>query len=339
MRLIAVTRSWLAWLAILSVDMTGVLTAQAGAQDRLPRIGVALNSPTRDEMEASPPTSPAARELVAGLAEYGYVHGKNVRIVWRSSEQRPERIPAIVDELVALPVDILVTSGNWIAAAAKKRTRSIPIVMASSAYPVESGLVGSLARPGANVTGLSSGSETSIMGKKLELLKQVSPRITHVGVVVPVQVERLGSWTSEAAAVLGLKVSLIRVSDVDVDERIAAAARKGVNGLLVTATPFTYVPRNQDLIQAAALKHRLPAIYSTLIAAEQGGLMTYANDEWSQFRRAAYYVDRILKGAKPGELPIEQPIKLRFEVNLRTAKELGITIPPAVLAQADRVIE
>ncbi|HYC35661.1 MAG TPA: ABC transporter substrate-binding protein [Usitatibacter sp.] len=321
-------------LAAMGLWLTGTAMAE-----RMPRIGVAFNSPVMAELESRPPTAKAAVELVEGLASYGWIDGKNVQIVWKSAREDPARIPVIIDELVRERVDVIVTSGNAIAAEAAHRTAVIPIVMGSSMLPVEDGLVRRLARPGANVTGLTSEANPQLKGKRLELLKTLDPRVRRVGFLVPATVDEISPWTKEAAGALGLDVVLIRVRGAaDVDAALARASAMGVNGLVVPATPFTYVLRNFEAIRDAAQRHRLPAIYGTKGASEHGGLMAYANDEWAQFRRAAFFVDRILRGAKPSDLPVEQPARMHLEVNLTTAKELGLEVPPSVLAQADLIV-
>jgi ABC-type uncharacterized transport system substrate-binding protein len=276
-----------------------------------------------------------------GLRELGYVEGKNILIEWRSAEGKQDRGPALAEELVRLKVDVLVTGGSGATRPAKEATKSIPIVMAQDDDPVGNGHVASLARPGGNITGLSSlGAELN--GKRLELLKEVVPKLSQVTVFgtssEPGNARGLND-TELAARVLRVKLQYVNIltrTDIEAGYRAAVTGKAG--GILVSVGgPIlnSYGAQIRDL----AVKHQLPAIYGRPNDPEAGGLMSYSANSDDLFRRAATYVDKILKGAKPADIPVEQPTKFEFIINLKTAKQIGLTIPPNVLARADRVIK
>jgi putative ABC transport system substrate-binding protein len=275
-----------------------------------------------------------------GLRELGYVDGQNVTIEWRWSEGKPDRFPGLATEVVALKPDVIVASGTQATRAAKRATSAIPIVMTTSSYPDKIGLVDSLSRPGGNVTGLSNvGPELS--GKKLELLKEIAPKASRVAVlfnpaseVEPLAVREL----SAAAAAVGVEIQSVEVrSPDDFSAAFAALSPSRVHALLALGNPINF--RGRQLIADFALKNRLPSIYDERLFVEAGGLMSYAPSFTDSFRRAATYVDKILKGAKPADLPVEQPTKFELVINVKTAKILGLTIPPSLLLRADQLVE
>jgi len=274
------------------------------------------------------------------LRELGYIEGKNMAFEYRSAENNLDRLPAVADELVRLKVDVLVTSTTRSVLAARNATRTIPIVFFSVADPVASGLVDSLARPGGNITGVTN-IQAVLAGKRLELLKETIPRLSRVGVLWDPQI--LGSeqeWKESQlpARELGLHLHSMEVSSADKFESAFKEAIKARStALAVTQNPLTV--SNEKRIADLATKNRLPAIYPRGDYVATGGLMSYGPDQAEAYRRVASMVDKILKGAKPGDLPVEQPTKFEFIINLKTAKQIGLTISPNVLARADRVIK
>jgi len=275
-----------------------------------------------------------------GLRALGYAEGQNLEITYRSSDGRDERFPGLAGELVRLKMDVILTRGTPAALAAKSATRTIPVVMASSGDPVGSGLVASLGRPGGNVTGLSS-YDVEIHAKRLDLLREVRPRLTRVAglfnmgnPVLPL------AWkeVQRAAGSLGIQAQLLDVRrPEDLPRAFDAAAKERAEALIVGLDGLTQ--GNLRRIAELAAKHRLPSIYATRDYAELGGLIIYGVSDRHQYQRAATFVDKILKGATPGDLPIEQPDTFELVINLKTAKALGLTIPPSLLQRADQVIE
>jgi putative ABC transport system substrate-binding protein len=275
-----------------------------------------------------------------GLRELGYVEGKNIVIEWRSADGKRERGPILAEELVRLKVDVIVTGGSGATRPAKEATKTIPIVMAQDDDPVGNGYVASLARPGGNITGLSSLS-AELRGKRLELLKEIVSKLTRAAVLStstePGNTQGLKD-TELAAGALGVKLQYIDVlSAKDIEIAFRAAVTGKADGILVSiGGPILNSHGTQ--IRDLATKNRLPAIYGRSNDAEAGGLTSYSANSDDLFRRAATYVDKILKGAKPADLPVEQPTKFEFIINLKAAKQIGLTIPPNVLARADKVI-
>jgi putative ABC transport system substrate-binding protein len=269
----------------------------------------------------------------------GYVEGKNIAIEYRYTEGELDRLPDLAAELVRLNVDVIVTAAISSVRAAKKATATIPIVFASVGDAVDSGLVSSLARPGGNATGLTF-LAPELDGKRLELLKEAFPKVTRVAFLWRVPAAR-GDPLKETEAVaktLRLRLQSVAVKGPDDFESAFKAAKSGgAEALIVISNPLsnTYRARIVDL----AAKNRLPAIYPSTDFVENGGLMSYAPDFLYNWRRAAIYVDKILKGAKPADLPVEQPKKFEFVINLKAAKEIGVTIPPNILARADKVLK
>jgi putative tryptophan/tyrosine transport system substrate-binding protein len=275
-----------------------------------------------------------------GLREIGYVEGKNIVIEWRSAEGKLDRLPTLAVELVHLKVDVIVTGGPQATRAAKEATVTIPIVMAFDNDPVGNGFVASLARPGGNTTGLST-LYPEISGKQLELLKEIVPRLSRLAVLGnsthPGNAQALKA-TELAAGALAVQLQYLDVRDPkDIETAFRAASKGHADAVLVLENAVLTSHRKQ--LVELAVKTRLPAIYPQTEYMEAGGLIYYGTNTADLFRRAATYVDKILKGAKPADLPVEQPIKFEFIINLKTAKQIGVTIPPNVLVRADRVIK
>ncbi len=279
-----------------------------------------------------------------GLGDLGYVEGRNLLIEFRSAEGKSERLPALATELVALKVDVIVSGGGTLAAlAAQQATRTLPIVIVAVGDPVTSGLVTSLARPGANVTGLSL-LFPELVSKCLELLKQAVPGVSRVAVLsqpgaVPERTEKdILKGAEVAARALGMQLQVVEARGAeDFDSAFAQMTNARMGALTVLSTPVFQSERKR-LVNLAA-KNRLPTVFSFREYVDAGGLISYGPDLADMHRRSATYVDRILKGAKPGDLPVEQPTKFELVINLRTAKQLGLTIPQSVLARADEVIQ
>jgi putative ABC transport system substrate-binding protein len=278
------------------------------------------------------------------LRERGYIANENFALELRWSEGKPERFSSLAEELVRLQVDVIVTVSNLAAQAAKNATKTIPIVMATSAHPDQLGLIENLAKPGGNITGLTLDTGPQIAGKMLQLLKEASPRISRVGVIFTASsswAQESGTWAGEigmAARTLGLTVSPIVVRDVEELKITLANATQGLpEGVIVDTSALAFSQRR--LIVDFATRHRIPGVYAFRAFVEDGGLMAYGVDLKDIFRRAAVYVDKIIKGAKPGDLPVEQPTKFELVINLKTARALGLTIPPSLLLRADQVIE
>jgi ABC-type uncharacterized transport system substrate-binding protein len=309
------------------------LTAHAQAPGKVPRVGYVFARVS----SADQPLWDTARQ---GLRELGYVEGQNITLEIRWAEGRSERLPELVAELVRLKVDVLVVATTPGALAAKDATRTIPIVFVGVADPVESGLVASLARPGGNLTGLSL-LNPEISGKRLELLKESLPTISRVAALTnPGNLIHVVFWreTHAAAKTLGLQLQPIKVrAPEDFEEAFRAAARGRADALLAFDDALTVGYRAR--LVALAAKYRLPTMYGFREFPDAGGLLSYGPNLLDLYRRTATYVDRILKGTKPGDLPIEQPTKFELVINLKTAKALGLTIPPSVLARADEVIQ
>lgn len=276
-----------------------------------------------------------------GLRELGYIEGQNILIEYRWADGRFERLPALAAELARSKVDVIVAQNTVAAVAAKNATSTIPIILVTVGDPVGSGLAASLARPGGNVTGLSLFPTPAISGKQLELLKEAFPTLRQVAVLAnpanPPTADLL-TETERAARSLGLQLRVVEVREPkDFDGAFATIKNDGLPALLVIADPL--VNENRGRIVGFAAANRLPAIYPYRTFVDAEGLMSYGVDNSDLSRRAATYVDRILKGAKPAELPIEQPAKFELVVNLRTAKALALTIAPSLLLRADHVIE
>ena len=314
------------------------LCASAKAQQptKVPRIGYLSNTDAATE-------SARAEGIRLALRELGYIEGQNIAIEYRYGEGKTDRYPELAAELVRLKVDIIVAAGGRrLVQAAKIATKTIPIVMTGGGTdPVEAGFIESLARPGGNVTGITNlGGELG--GKRLELLKEAVPKLGRVAVLydpaAQANVLEMKEVLTVAGRALGLTVQPWEVRAVDGFDRVFAALNKErPDGLLVTRGALLLA--NGKRIVGFALKSRLPSMYGNRDAVEAGGLMSYRADDADRYRRVAYYVDRILKGAKPADLPVEQPTKFELVINLKTAKQIGVTIPQAVLYRADKVIK
>jgi len=267
------------------------------------------------------------------------VEGKNIIIEWQYAEGKLDRLSELAAELVRLKVDVIVTAGASSSRSAKEATSTIPIVMGFNNDPVGNGIVASLARPGGNITGLSS-LAPEISGKQLELLKEIVPRLSRVAVLgtstQPGNAQSLRE-TELAAEAFGVQLQYLEVLAPKDFETAFQAAGKGRADAVLVLQSFVLTSQRKQLVDLA-VKNRLPAIYDRREFVEDGGLMTYSVSSTDLFRRAATYVDKILKGAKPADLPVEQPKKFEFIINLKAAKQIGLTIPPNVLARADRVI-
>ena len=281
--------------------------------------------------------------FLQGLRDRGYVEGRNVVIEYRDAEGKYERFPALAAELVALKVDVIVVTSTPAAVVVKQATRTIPIVFTWAADPVESGLVTSLARPGGNITGLSF-LAPDLIGKRLELLKQAVPGVSrvaalwHPGDYVESMEKDMLTEADRAARALGLRLQVVEArGPEDFDRAFSDMSRARADAVTVQSTNIFFIERRR-LVDLAA-KHRLPAVYQTRESVDAGGLMSYGPNIADLHRRAATYVDKILKGAKPGDLPVEQPTKLELVINFKTAKALGLTIPPSVLGRADEIIQ
>ena len=307
-------------------------SAQAQQPAKIPKIGY-LGAGSGDA--AARPSEFVKREL----NKLGYVEGKNIASVHRNADNRTERLPALADELANLKVDLICAGGSNAARAAKDATKTIPIVFINVNDPVSIGLVDSLARPGGNLTGFANLSGI-LAGKRLELLKETIPKLIRVAVLWnPGNLGSSVQWKAHQppAKELDLQLYSMEVSAADrLGSAFNEAVKSGSTALTVTQNPIATSRR--QLIADLAAKHRLPAIFHQAEFAGSGGLMSYGVDETEPYRRVAVMIDKILKGARPADIPVEQPTKFEFIINLKTAKQIGLTIPPNVLARADRVI-
>ena len=320
-------------LALCSLLLAPCSTVEAQQPTKVPRIGFLGTSPSAIAARIE-----AFRQ---GLREVGYVEGKNIVIEWRYAEGKPERMSELAAELVRLKVDIIITGGAPATRAAKEATSTIPIVMTQAGDPVASGFVASLARPGGNITGLST-LAPELDGKRLELLKETVPRLSRVAV--------FGTSTSPdnaqvlrevelAAGAFGVKLQYLEVRGPrDIETAFRAGSKERAEAVLYLVAGLVDAGHRTEITELA-LKSRLPAIYQSRRYVEDGGLMSYGVNTADLDRRAATYVDKMLKGAKPADLPVEQPKKFEFIINLKAAKQIGLTIPPNVLVRADKVLK
>jgi putative ABC transport system substrate-binding protein len=311
------------------------LAARAQQPDRMRRIGV-LMSLAADDQEGQARLA----AFVQGLRDLGLTEGRDVRIDIRWGVGNADDARKYAAELVALAPDIILASGGTVVGALLQATRTVPIVFTQTADPVGGGLVASLSRPGGNATGFTS-TDYGMSGKWLELLKEIAPRVTRAAVLrdpaIPQGIGQFGAIQS-AAPSLGLEVSPVNVRDAsDIERDVTAFAHGSNGGLIVTGSGIAIVHR--DLIVALAARYKLPAIYPQRIFVTAGGLISYGPDPINPHRRAAGYVDRILRGEKPADLPVQAPTKYETVINLKTAKALGLIFPPALLGRADEVIE
>ena len=329
-RLFRSPHGWFASAVLLL--LAGVLNAQAQSTQRVVRIGFVSLSP-------GGPTIEAFRQ---GLSELGYVEGRNVIVEARHAQGLFERLPETVAEVLRLNVDVLVVASTPAALAAKAATTSVPIVFAYLYDPVATGVVASLARPGGNITGTAAGvGGSGFAGKYVQLLNEAAPVASHLAVLSnsanPATAAHLPDIAA-AARTLKLRFDVLDAGNAAALERaLATIGASGVRGMIVLPDPF-FTENRAKLVEFAANK-RLPAMYFSKLFADAGGLMMYGASQVDSYRRAASYVDKILKGARPADLPVEQPTRFELVINLRTAKAFGLTIPPSVLLRADQVIE
>jgi putative tryptophan/tyrosine transport system substrate-binding protein len=325
-------RSIFVFICLLPTVVLPAVLTEAQQPTKIPRIGY-LSPNSRS---SNPARIEAFRQ---GLHELGYVEGKNIVIESRDAEGKLDRLSQLAAELVRLKVDIIVTSSPAPTRAAKQATVTIPIVFAQDGDPVASGFVASLARPGGNITGLST-LAPELSGKRLELLKEVVPKLSRVAVLGTSTSPSTAPTLKETELAAGASKVQLQYLDVldpkDIETAFRTAAKRRADAVLVLAGPVVFSQRTE--IAGLAVKSRLPAIYPQTEFTEAGGLMYYGANTPDMYRRAATFVDKILKGAKPADLPVEQPTKFELVINLTTAKRIGLTIPPNLLARADKVI-
>jgi putative ABC transport system substrate-binding protein len=319
------------WIRIVAIVVTiafGGVAVEAQQPTKIPRIGYLAGS----SLSALSARIEALRQ---GLRELGYVEGKNIVIEWRFADGKLDRLPALAAELVRLKVDIIVTAGGAATRPAKEATSTIPIVMTADTDPVASGFVASVARPGGNITGLST-LRPEISGKQLEILKEVVPRLSRVAVLGTGNAAVLKE-IELAAGALKVKLQYLDVLDPkDIETAFRAASKGRAQAVLVLTNPVLNSQRTQ--VVELAVKSRLPAIYPISQYVDDGGLMSYGTNYPDLDRRAATYIDKILKGRTPADLPVEQPMRFEFVINLPAAKKIGLTVPPNALVRATRVI-
>jgi putative tryptophan/tyrosine transport system substrate-binding protein len=324
----------LAWLLTI-VLLTTVSPADAQQPARIPRIGYVSGTGNSSN------PGPYVEALRKGLRDLGYVEGKNFVIEYRGAEGKGEPIPSLVNELVQLKVDVLVVPPMLSAIrAAKQATKTIPIVMVIQADPVATGIIESLARPGGNITGLATLSR-ELSGKRLELIKEVVPRMSRVAILREADSEGAAMGLKEyEAAALSLKIPIqsleVRGPNPDLEGAFQSAVKGRASALMTITTGILF--RRQKQIADLASRSRLPSMFEGSTWVESGGLMSYSTDDVAVYRRAAVYVDKILKGAKPADIPVEQPTKFEFVINMKTAKQIGLNISQSVLFRADKVI-
>ena len=322
----------IAVLALCAVLSALGFAAEAQQSKKVPRIGMVLSGSLGSDTSGND-------AFKQGLQELGHVEGQNIVIEYRYAEGKLDRLPSLVAELARVKVDVIVVQGTEPALAAKQHTSTIPIIMAHVGDPVARGIIVSLARPGGNITGLTSASP-DLSGKRLELLKETVPGLSRVGVFwSPASQGSTANFKeiNAAARTLGMQVQSLELRSFnDVESAFKTAIGKRTNGLIVVE--FAGISAYARRIVELATKSRLPTMFAQGVHVESGGLMYYGPNFPDLYRRAATYVDKILKGNKPGELPVEQPKKFDFIINLKAAKQIGLTIPPNVLARADKVI-
>ena len=317
------------------------LVAEAQQTGKVYRVGLIANATPLSEMAGPEPLNPGTRAFVQGLRTLGYVEGQNLILERRSSEGRDERFGDIVAELVRLKADVIVTRSDAMARAAKSETTTVPIVMATSRDPVGEGLVQSLARPGGNITGLTVVVGPELEAKRLELLRAMLPGVSRVAYLAS---KEFKDWESPsgksvrtAAQALGVTLVLAEFTPHQYTDAFTRISRARAEALFVSWTPAAYADR--ALIVDFATRTRLPSMFRNRESVELGGLMSYGANVSDRYRRAATYVDKILKGAKPADLPVEQPTKFELVINLKTAKAIGLKIPQSLLLRADEVIQ
>ena len=322
-----------------AVLLAAPLAAEAQQPGKVYRVGLVFTTAPVSEMIGPDPLHPLVRSFLDELRALGYVQGRNLIFEPRSAEGRFERFKKILEGLVSLKVDVLVVNGNSMTQVAKEVTSVIPIVMVFVNDPVADGLVATLARPGGNVTGVTAAASPELEGKRLALLKEALPRIHRVAFLGTKSDWEDPFGKSTQAAARALRITLIHAEHTpdEYTDAFARIVRERPDALLVPNTTSNFARRR--FIVEFATKSRLAGMYYVRNFTEDGGLMSYGADFRDQFRRLAVYVDKILKGAKPADLPVEQPTKFELVINLKTAKALGLTIPPSLLARADEVIQ
>jgi len=312
--------------------------ARAQQAGKVPQIGYLAALP-----RSAPLFQQNRQAFLDGMRDHGYTEGRTIAIEWRFAEGRPERLPDLADELVRLKVNLIVAEATAASRAAKQATRTIPVVFIGGADPVADGLVSSLARPGGNVTGLSAMSP-ELMGKRLQLLKEVAPGVTRVAVLWQPDlnsegtVKLMSESTDAAARALAVRLQRVEARSADDLDGAFGAMTEGRADALLVWTSAMFLSERKRIVDFAA-KSRIPAVYPWREAVDAGGLIGYGPSPPAVFRRAATHVDKILKGAKPGDLPVEQPTKFELVINMKTAKALGLTIPQSLLLRADEIIQ
>jgi putative tryptophan/tyrosine transport system substrate-binding protein len=317
--------------ALSALILGSIHLAEAQQPKKVPRIGYLSTGSPGPNFEA----------FRLGLRDLGYIEGKNITIESRFAEEKFDRLSDLAAELVRLNVDILIAGNSTVARGAKKVTTTIPIVMANAGDPVGSGLVASLARPGGNVTGLTNYSP-ELLGKRLELLKEVAPKVSRVALLNDAASRADRSMfkdAQQASRILGVKLQSVEVKapNPDLEGAFRVMVKERIGAVITATGPLIGLHRTR--IMELLEQNRMPAIHTESQWVDRGGLMSYGTNQPNLYRRAAIYVDKILKGAKPADLPVEQPMKFEFVINLKTAKQIGLTIPQSVLYRADRVIK
>ena len=329
------------FIALVGSALAWPIAARAQQAEKVFRVGLVLTTAPGSEMVGPDPIYPPTRAFVHALRDLGYIEGRNLVLERRSAEGRFERFGDIVAELVRLKVDVIVTGGNPPARAAKAVTTTVPIVAVAVADPVADGLVQSLARPGGNVTGLTIRVGSESEAKRLQLLKEMLPGVSRVAYLGSKENKDWeGPWGESvrtAAQALSVTLALAEHTPRQYADAFTVISRARAEALFVGPGPVAYADR--ALIVDFATRARLPSSFAFRESVELGGLMSYGVSVVDLFRRSATYVDKILKGAKPADLPVEQPTKFELVINLKTAKALGLTVPPSLLARADEVIE
>jgi putative tryptophan/tyrosine transport system substrate-binding protein len=330
-----------AFVAGLGAVLAAPLGAEAQRTGAGVRIGIIVYSPPVSDIAGTEPKNPLVRAFIHGLRDLGWIEGQNIEVERRSAEGQSDRLPAITREIVGLNVRVIVVSSTGHAVAAKALAPTIPIVMATSALPEQAGLVKSLAKPGGTVTGLTIESDMTVYGKRLQLLRDIAPKVSRIGVLTEWKLAD-AKWIPQietTAQSLGL--TLLPIVSVQRPERLGQTLADLVGqqpeALYIADDPLFNSQRH--VITDFAVKRRLPTVSAFREITEAGGLISYGVNLPDMFRRAASFVDRILKGAKPADLPIQQPTKFELIINLKTAKALGLTIPPSLLLRADQVLE
>jgi len=326
-------------ISIVGGALAGWSTATRAQQSaKVHRVAFIASTSPVSELIGADPINPAARAFVHGLRDFGYIEGKNLVLEMRSAEGRFESFPEIIRELVSIKVDVIVTVTNPMTRAARKVTETVPIVMLGI-NPVEEGLVQSLARPGGNITGVAGTTSLEVLVKRVQLFKEIIPRLSTIA-YLDSKAETVAEWKQSAEIAsreFGVQLLFAEHTPTDYTGAFGLITRERPDALFVSGSTANYA--NRRLIVEFAAKAGLPAAYPNRAFVDVGGLISYGADVSDNLRGLARYVDRILRGASPADLPVEQPTKFQLVINLKTAKALGITIPPALLARADEVIE